>query len=203
MLCPECNQAGAGGSFCPICHNQVPEQEKFRGQGGHYLRVLAGLSFFVLVMFVVATGGFRGFRETLLGLYATGGLWLLLPVFLLPLAVGVYYWHLLRKEEVAITDQYIARTSHWGDERILWSEVTGYYRYPVLFRHTRLGAVAWFSRLFRKSHVFLRLPKVSYEIVATQPDGQVHRMRLEPGTIEDMAWLLRLVNERIGPPQDA
>jgi len=27
-------------------------------------------------------------------------------------------------------------------------------------------------------------------------------MRLEPGTIEDLAWLLELIQEHIGPPQD-
>jgi len=203
MLCPECKRPCAGGSFCPTCHNQVPEQEKFRGQGGHYLRVLAGFAFFVLVVVVLATGGFRGFRVTLSGLYSTGGLWLLLPVFLLPLVVGLYYWYILRKEEVVVTDEYIARRSHWGDEQVYWRDVTGFYRQPILFRQTRLGAVAWLSRLFRRSQVFLRLPKVSYEIVAQRPDAPAYRMRLEPGTIEDMPWLLRLVSERIGPPHDA
>ncbi len=203
MLCPECKRSCPGGTFCPVCQNQVPEQEKFRGQGGHYLRVLAGFALFVLAVVVLATGGFRGFRATLSSLYSTGGLWLLLPIFLLPLLVGLYYWYILRKEEVVVTDEYIARRSHWGDEQVLWRDVTGFYRRPILFRQTRLGAVAWLSRFFRKSQVFLRLPKVSYEIVALHPDGGAYTMRLEPGTIEDMPWLLRLVSERIGPPQDA
>ena len=204
MLCPECQKPCPGGTFCPHCHNQVPERESFRGQGGHYLRVLAGLSLAVFVIVVLVTGGFRGFRAALNNLYRTGGIWLLLPLFLLPLIVGVRYWLILKKEEVIVTDESIVRHSHWGDERLLWRDVTGFYRYPVRFRNTRLGPVAWVSRLFRKSQVFLRIPKVTYEIEArsAQPDQPPYRLRLEPGTIEDMPWLLRLVSERIGPPRD-
>lgn len=203
MLCPECKHPCPGGTFCPNCHNQVPEQENFRGQGGHYLRVLSGFSLIVLLILVIATGGVLGFRETLRNLYHSGGLWLLLPVFLVPTLVGIYYWFILREEEVIVTDEYIARHSRWGDEKVAWRDVAAFRKHPVLFRQTRLGAIAWLSRLFRKSQVFLKLPKVSYEIVtAAKNNGEPYSMRLEPGTIEDMAWLLQLISERIGPPQD-
>jgi hypothetical protein len=167
------------------------------------LRVLFGFSLTVLLGLVIASGGVLGFREFLGRLQNTGGLWLLLPAFLVPILVGVYYWFLLREEEVTVTDDYILRRSRWGNERIAWQDVTVFHKHPVLFRNTRLGRVAWLSRLFRKSQVFLKLPKVSYEIMATASEGAPYSLRLEPGTIEDMGWLLQLICERIGPPQDA
>jgi len=203
MLCPECKRPCPGGTFCPNCQNQVPEQENFRGQGGHYLRVLSAFSLFSLLGVVVATGGVLGFHEALRHLFRTGGLWLLLPVFLVPIIVGIYYWFILREEEVTITDEYILRRSRWGNERVAWRDVVAFYKHPVLFRQTRLGRVAWLSRLFRKSQVFLKLPKVSYEIVAAKDTAESYSLRLEPGTIEDMTWLLQLISERIGPPKDA
>jgi len=204
MLCPECKQSCPGGTFCPQCHNQVPERESFRGQGGHYLRVLSSFSLLMLVALLIANGGVVGLRQFLEQMSRTGGIWLLLVIFLLPIGVGIYYWFLLREEEVIVTDEYIARRSHWGNEHVAWRDVIAFRKHPVLFKQTRLGRVAWLSRLFRKSQVFLKIPKVSYEIVtASAEGGGTGSMRLEPGTIEDMDWLLQLVSEHIGPPKPA
>jgi len=49
--------------------------------------------------------------------------------------------------------------------------------------------------------VVVDLLPVSYELVS-RPDarGVSSVMALEPGTIDDLPWLLQLIEERLGPP---
>jgi hypothetical protein len=136
-------------------------------------------------------------------LYTSGWLWSFLFIFMIPIAIGFYYWLMLREEEVIITDEYIARSSHWGDEYLAWADVRQFRRQPTLFRHTRLGRIAGLSRYFAQRHIFLDLPAENYELIGpADASGEPISMLLEPGTIVDMPWLLRIIAERVGPPCD-
>lgn len=200
MLCPDCRQAAPGGTPCPQCGNQVPERESFGGRSGQYFFVLLCIAVLSLASLVAAASIGRGLRATLRGLYETGWIWLYLGVSSIPIAIGLYYWSLLREEEITVTDEWIARRSHWGDERLAWSDIRAFRRRPVLFRQTRLGRIAWLSRFFAQRE----LPPASYELEwSLGPDGISSTMRLEPGTIDDMPWLLELIEERLGPPEES
>lgn len=203
MLCPECRQPAPGGTPCPKCKRLVPERERFGGQGGHYLRLLIALSLLFFVVFSVITGIGRGFRTTVHNLYTSGWIWLYLAIFLIPIGVGIYYWFMLREEEITITDTHIIRRSRWGNESLAWADVRLFRRERVPFRRTRLGRVAGLSRFLVDGQLFVNLIPFRYDLVGP-PDanGTPYGITLEPGTIEDMPWLLELVEERIGPPID-
>jgi len=200
MLCPECRRRCPGGSVCSRCGEPVPERETFAGQGGHYLRVLFGLSIVMLgVAGLVAAP--RDLGSVAAELYVTGWLWVVALVLLLPNVIGLYYWFMLHEEEIVVTDEQIERRSRWGDEQIRWDEVTGYYQRSILFRQTRLGRIAWLSRVFRKRSTILEPANLTYELVGSLDGmGGRRRLRLDPGTIGDMAWLLALIEEHVGPP---
>jgi len=203
MLCPDCKCPAPGGSLCPSCGRQVPERESFGGQGRHYLGVLFLFSLVLVLFFILITSVGHGLGATLSKLARTGWFWLFLALFLLPNLVGLYYWSMLREEEITVTDEYIARRSHWGDEFLLWADVQAFRRKPVLFRQTRLGRIAWLSRVLTKGKLIADLLPVSYELVS-RPDanGVSSVMCLEPGTIDDLPWLLQLIEERLGPPSE-
>ena len=203
MLCPECEQPAPGGTTCDRCGHPIPERESFGGRGGHYLRVLLVLSAALFAAFFLVTDHTVGFRDNLRQLYRSGWLWFYLIVCCLPTAVGVYYWSMLRNEEITITDSYIARRSNWGDEKLLWAEIREYRRETILFRQTQLGRIAGLTRLLTDKRLVSKLPPIYLELVGP-PDanGTPRTMRLEPGTIDDMPWLLKLIEERIGPPSD-
>lgn len=198
MLCPDCRCAVPGGAPCPRCGQQAPDRESFNGQGGHYLRIMAAFAAIFALIFLFTTSRQEGLLTNLQRLYATGWLWFYFAIFLIPIGVGIYYWLMLREEEVIVTDEYIARRSHWGDERLMWAEVCALRRHPTPFRRTRLGRIAGLSRVLTDKRLFLDLPPVSYELVGPTDDaGAPTIMRLEPGTVEDMTWLLALVEERL------
>lgn len=201
MLCPDCRCPAPGGTPCPRCGHQVPERESFSGQGSHYLRVLFFLPLLWLVAIVLLNTITHGFQTALLQLVSKGWLWIYLAVSLLPISIGLHYWSMLREEEVTVTDLYIARRSHWGDEHLAWADVQEFRRKPVLFRQTRLGRIAGLSRLFTHGKLVSDLLPATYELVR-KPDanGISAVMSLEPGTIDDMPWLLQLIEERLGPP---
>mgnify|MGYP005860315357 CR=1 FL=1 len=203
MLCPECQQPCPGGDLCPRCHQWVPDRETFGGQGDHYLRVLFAFSLIFLGAFFLVSNLGPGFVQTVHTLYTTGWFWLYLILFLTPVGVGIHYWAMLREEEIIVTDEYIARHSRWGDEKLAWADVRGYYYRPILFRQTRLGRISGLSGVFRGSALIARLPKVCYELIGPPTaTGEPYCMRLEPGTIDDLPWLLKIIEERIGPPQE-
>lgn len=208
MLCPECRCAAPGGTTCSHCGCPVPERETFAGQGGRYLMVL--LIFSCLVLLLLLLADYIGFTTTTFRwLYRSGWIWLYVGLVVTPAAVGLYYWVLLREEEVTVTDQYISRRSHWGNEYLPWAQVRRYVHRTLPLRQTRLGRVTWFSRFFRDTHRTARPPRKrsqwilsSYELIGpTNASGHPTVLRLEPGTIDDMDWLLALIEERIGPPQ--
>jgi len=204
MLCPDCRQSAPGGTPCPICGRVVPEQESMSGQGVRYFAVLVAISLgLVLLFLLVTTLGGPGPAHTLRHLAASGWIWPYLGIFLIPIAIGVYYWLMLREEEVIVTDEAITRHSRWGDESLRWDEVHAFYRRPILFRQTRLGRISGLSRYFAHGAHRLDLRPVSYELVGP-PDatGMPRTLRLEPGTIEEMPWLLQLIEEHVGPPVD-
>ena len=202
MLCPDCKCPVPGGALCPQCGNQVPERESFGGQGNYYLIVLSALSLLLLTVFFFVGSREAGLQEMLSLVLHSGWLWFYILVFLTPIGTGFYYWALLREEEMTITDDHISRRSNWGDEHLAWSDVREFRRKPILFRDTRLGRVTGLTRLFASSKTLRKLPPICYELWAINEQGNSSCMRLEPGTIDDMPWLLQLVQERVGPPLD-
>ncbi len=204
MLCPECQSAAPGGSICPRCGSRVPEREIFGGQGGHYLAVLSGLSVVLFAAFSLIVGKKLGFAAAFRAFYGSNWFWVCLIISLLPMGIGFYYWLLLRDEEITVTDEGISRRSHWGHEAMTWSDVEAFVRQPILFRQTRLGRIAGLSRFFTQRKIVAKLPAIRYELVS-RPDanGQRTMMSLEPGTIDAMDWLLKIIEERIGPPREA
>jgi hypothetical protein len=181
----------------------VPEKEIFGGQGGHYLYVLSAISLVLFIAFSLVIGKRLGFEAAWVIFPRSTWFWFYLIASCLPLIIGIYYWLLLRDEEITITDHLIARRSHWGEEEMAWDEVESYYRQPILFRQTRLGRIAWFSRLFTQHKLIAKLPPIRYELVS-KPDPVAERraMSLEPGAIDEMDWLLQLIEERVGPPTE-
>lgn len=199
MLCPDCKCAAPGGTPCAECGNLVPERESFDGRGGQYLAALFCVSLLSVAILVAIGSVAHGLQAALRNLYATRWTWLYLVIFVIPIVVGLYYWSILREEEITVTEEYIARRSHWGSERLAWPDVRAFRRRPVLFRQTRLGRIAWLSRLFAKRD----LPPMSHELEGPpDPYGTPSVMRLEPGTIDDMPWLLQLIEERLGLPEE-
>lgn len=202
MLCPTCRKAAPGGSLCPDCGQPVPEEERFEGQGGHYLRVLLLLS---LALFIGATvvASLRSGRPFGLGnLMESRWFWLYMLLFSLPTGVGLYYWLMLRDEEIIVTDAYIARRSRWGDEQLYWNEVCAFHKQVLPFRETRLGRIAALSRWLSNRRLFSRLPPYAYELIGCDAQGRVKTFRLEPGSVDDMPWLLAIIEAQVGPPQE-
>lgn len=203
MLCPDCQRPTPGGALCSQCGHPVPERESFSGQGDHYLRLLSAFSLvFVVVILLVGSRG-TTLRAAFHALYGSKWFWFDAATFLIPIGVGFYYWFMLREEEIVITDEDITRHSRWGDERLAWAEVQAFRCPYTPFRNTRLGRIAGLSQWFTERKLFLKQPSISCELIGP-PDtnGDAHVMRLEPGTIEDMPWLIRLIEERIGPAQE-
>ena len=201
MLCPDCEQPAPGGSLCTVCGAQVPERETFEGQGTHYLLVLTAISLLLVVATLLYVSRGLGVRVWLATL--VNNFWLIfyaLAIFI-PFGLGVRYWFLLREEEVSITDEAISRRSHWGDEHLAWQEVTAYRQRHILLRQTRLGHVTWVSRIMRDHKLIARMATLRYELVGASTKGRPpHEFLLEPGTLNDMPWLLALIEERVGPP---
>jgi hypothetical protein len=202
MLCPTCRKAAPGGSLCADCGQPVPEQERFEGQGGHYMRVLLLLS---LALFVGATviASLRSGRPIgLENLMASHWFWLYMLAFFLPAGVGLYYWLMLRDEEIIVTDDYIARRSRWGDEQLSWDEVCAFHKQILPFRETRLGRIAALSRWLSNRRLLSRLPPYAYELIGCDAQGQVKTFRLEPGSVDDMGWLLAIIEAQVGRPRE-
>lgn len=174
------------------------------GQGSRYFVVLVALSLAMLVLLLLATTlGGPGPLPVLRRLAASGWIWLYLAIFFIPIGIGIYYWLMLREEEVIVTDEGISRRSHWGNESLRWDEVCAFNRQPILFRQTRLGRISGLSRLFLRGARKLDLPPVCYELVGpADTNGLPRVMRFEPGTIEEMPWLLQIIEEHVGPPVD-
>lgn len=203
MRCPSCRCAAPGGTSCPCCGATVPEREAFSGLGGHYWRVLFVFSLLFTVGFILTSNRGHGLVLKSLRIFEQGWFWPYFVLLFIPNFVGAYYWFMLREEELIVTDEYIERRSRWGDERLAWADVRAFCRRPMLYRHTRLGRVAGLSRFFRHHRLIARIPRLGYDLVGPpDAEGDPFLMQLEPGTIEDMPWLLALIEERVGPPRD-
>ena len=203
MLCPTCKISAPGGSNCPHCGDPIPEQETFEGQGGHYLRVLVFLS---LVLFVLATTiaslrSDQAFRMNLL--LGSRWFWLYLLIFFLPAGLGVYFWYILRGEQVRVTDAYIERLSQWGNESVRWEDVVEYRRQVLPFRDTRLGRFARLSRWLTRGRLTSYIPPYAYDLIAVSKAGERQLFRVEPASVSDAVWLLALIQERAGEPESA
>jgi hypothetical protein len=185
----------------------VPERESFGGEGGHYLATLslvslAGLVLLGLYLAFQATRSGASFATTWRRFAATPWVWLDALLMLLPLATGAYYWYMLREEEVVVTDEAITRSSRWGEETLPWSAVRAFHKRPILFRQTRIGRISGLSRYFARSY-FTELTPICYELWGPPgADGEPQALRLEPGTIDDLPWLLKLIGARVGPPTE-
>jgi hypothetical protein len=200
MLCPDCELSAPGGSACPQCGQPIPERESFEGQGDRYLRVLTGVALALLVLLILLMRPDLRLGERLAFLWQSGRLWIYLAICVAPLGAGFYYWALLREEEIVVTDVFIARRSHWGDERLLWADVREFRRQSIPLHATQLGRVALLGRLFKDNErLWDRMPFV-YELVGPSDQrGSERSMRLEPGTIDEMPWLVQLIEEHVGP----
>jgi len=203
MLCPQCHKQAPGGSICDSCGHPVPERESFGGQGAHYLLVFAALSLLLFVMLVVIASQGIGIVGALRRI--TEDTWLVIyaMIILAPLALGFYYWALLREEEVSVTDDSIVRHSYWGDQTLYWKDVVAFERHPILFSETQLGRIAGLSRVLRGRKIIAKLPTVCYELrTLSQGVEAAQPLCLEPGAIDDLPWLIDIITERIGPPID-
>jgi len=204
MLCPQCQKPAPGGAICDSCGHPVPERESFGGQGSHYVLVLLATSLMLMAVLVLATSPGIGIIAALQRLAQPPWFWLNAVVILAPLALGLYYWALLREEEISITDEGIIRHSHWGNQDLRWKDVVAFERHPILFSDTQVGRIAGLSHVLRDRKIIAKLPTFCYEL-RTAP-GASHQgdgvMRLEPGTIDDLSWLIEIISERIGPPLD-
>ena len=103
-----------------------------------------------------------------------------------------------------VTDEGIIRHSHWGNQDLHWKDVVAFERHPILFSETQVGRIAGLSHVLHDRKIIAKLPTFCYELrtapgASSQGDGV---MRLEPGTIDDLAWLIEIISERIGPPLD-
>jgi hypothetical protein len=199
MLCPDCELSAPGGSPCPRCGQPVPERESFEGQGDRYLRILTGVALALLISLILLTRTDLRLGERLAFLWQSGRLWIYLAICVAPLGAGLYYWALLREEDIIVTDAFIARRSHWGNECLYWADVCAFRRQSIPLRATQLGRVAIFGRLFKENdRLWDRMPFV-YELVgSSDQQGSERIMRLEPGTIDEMPWLVQLIEEHVG-----
>ncbi len=206
MLCPDCRTAAPGGSTCPRCGHTVPERETFSGEGGRYLLVLTGVAVALLALtLLVRAVGLGG--ESAVRLFGPGWGSLFTALVGIPLLMGIYFWYVLREEEITVTDEAIERRSRWGDEQLPWEDVRSYRHRAFPIRQTRLGRITWLSRFFPRGQPEPLAPSrwsgSVYELVGPADGPAPARvLRLEPGTISDMAWLLELIQERVGAPQE-
>lgn len=167
MLCPDCRIPVAGGSVCPQCGEVAPARETFSGQGGHYLRLLLLMGITTSSLFFLLFSLHSGFSGALHSLVSARWSWLYLAFLGIPLIIALYTWRRLREEEITVTDEYIARRSHWGNEHLLWKEITAFEQVPTFLRHTRLGRMVWLSRVFSREKLLWHLPPIAYELVGT------------------------------------
>lgn len=201
MLCPQCETMAPGGSACPSCGTPVPERETFGGQGAHYMWVLALLSATLIVFAWVVAALRVGWASAYRQLWSSRWMVAYALMSLAPLAIGAYYWLLLRDEEMVVTDEYIERRSHWGNQQLLWVQATGFYRQLLPFKQTRLGRIAGLSRVLVDSRLIARLPPYAYIITANpSSSGPMDAMTIEPGSVSDLPWLLKLITAQLGPP---
>jgi hypothetical protein len=203
MLCPECKVPVAGGKNCPRCGKPVPERETFGGQGVHYLRVLILLSVGIFALFLLLAGLRSGFPNVLQRFFASRWTWLYILLFLIPIGIGAYTWSTLRNEEVTVTDTYISKYSRWGNEQFLWAQVKAFHRIPILRKHSWLRQLPSVRRLLSRESLVWHLPPQAYELIGYEDaQGETRIIRLEPGTIDDLPWLLQLIQEHLGPPTE-
>lgn len=200
MLCPQCETSAPGGSICPTCGGPIPERETFGGQGAHYLWVLALLAGILFALVLVISAWRVGLAQSFRYFFSLRYWWMYGLFCLAPLGTGVYYWLLLRNEETIVTDEYIERRSHWGNQRVYWSQATGFYRQLLPFHQTKLGRIAGLSRVMVDSKLIARLPPTSYEIAIEDADDE-DGLAIEPGTVNDLPWLLKLISSQLGAPQ--
>ena len=128
--------------------------------------------------------------------------WFYLLLFFLPTGIGVYYWAMLRDEEIIVTDQYIERHSRWGDERLDWAAVCAFHKQILPFRETRLGRITSLSRWLSDNRILSRRPAYLYELIGCNGEGGEIAFRVEPGSVDDMPWLLAIIEEKAGPPEE-
>jgi len=180
----------------------VPEREDFGGQGAHYLWVLALLSALLFVLILGASALQVGVGNAWRHVFAQPFWWVYALLCLGPLGIGVYYWLLLRHEETVVTDVYIERRSRRGNQRINWADATGFYRQYLPFSQTSLGRIAGLSHVLADNKLINRLPPLSYEITtAGSAESDQASLVIEPGTVSDLPWLLKLISAKLGPPQ--
>ncbi|MGC9360553.1 MAG: hypothetical protein ACP5G7_09305 [Anaerolineae bacterium] len=135
--------------------------------------------------------------------YEQGSLWLYGVILAVPSLIGIYYWLILREEEITITDEYIARRSHWGNQRLRWDQIHSYHVHSLGAGLRNLRDMGRFSRYLSRERVEWKLPVLAYDLEGPPDKGDEALMRLEPGTIDDLPWLLELIEEHLGPPEEA
>jgi len=203
VRCPECQIAVAGGTTCPACHQPVPERETFGGQGAYYLRVLLGVSAVVVALFFTLSILGWGWGRTVYRFTVSQWRWLYLALIALPIGIGIYNWVEMHNDEITVTDEYIERRSRWGVQRLAWRDVKGFHSHSIVPRRSWLWRTFAVKRWLSREYLMWHLPWQSYELVGP-PDAKGGDLviLLEPGTIDEFPWLLSLINERIGEPEE-
>ena len=203
MLCPDCKISAPGGTICPSCGRPIPEEERFGGQGGHYLRVFLAIGIGLLFIAIGVTSLGIGVPVCMARAYEQGSLWPYGVILIMPSLIGIYYWLILREEEITITDEYIARRSHWGNQQLRWDQVRSYHVHSLGAGLCSPRDLGRFSRYLSRERVEWKLPVLVYDLEGPPEKGNEALMRLEPGTIDDLPWLLELIEEHLGPPEEA
>jgi hypothetical protein len=201
MLCPECRVHVASGAKCPQCGRPVPERETFGGQGEHYFKVLMLLALGVFVVFIILSGLGSGFSTVLQRLFTRRWNWLFLLLFVIP--IGIYTWNTLRSEEISVTDTYISKQSRWGNQLFAWAQIKAFRRIPLIPKASWIRRLTSIRRLIPRERLAWHIPVQAYELVGYGSENEEPPIiRLEPGTIDDLPWLLELIQEHMGPPTD-
>ncbi len=203
MLCPECRISAKGGSLCPSCGQRVPEEERFGGQGGHYLRVFLSIGVGLSLVAIGVSSLGVGVPVRLSRAYEQGSLWPYWLILIVPAVIGFYHWWVLREEEITITDTYIARRSHWGNQLLRWDEVHSFHVHSLGAGLRSLGKMGRLSRYLSQERIHWKLPVLCYDLEGPPERGDEGLLRLEPGTIDDLPWLIALIEEHLGPPEEA
>ncbi|MHB9033523.1 MAG: hypothetical protein ACYC6L_10790 [Anaerolineae bacterium] len=186
---------------CPKCGQRVPERETFGGQGAHYFRVLFSLTLAVVAIFFLLSVLGSGINVTISRLISSRWSWLYFILFLIPIGIGLYTWSTLRNEEITVTDMAISRRSRWGNQQLLWSQVRSFHRIPFLPKRSWIRRFLSLRRIISRERLIWHLPPQAYELVGYENDeGAPAVIRLEPGTIDELPWLLALIQEHVGPP---
>ncbi|MCE5259258.1 MAG: hypothetical protein LLG44_09405 [Chloroflexi bacterium] len=165
--------------------------------------VLVLLSVSVFAIFFILSTLSTGFSASINRIFISRWNWLYISLFLLPIGIGLYTWNTLRSEEITVTDAFISKQSRWGNQQFMWAQVESFHRISLLPKRRWINRVLSLRRTISRERLVWHLPPQAYELVGYQDENsEPSVIRLEPGTIDELPWLLELIQEHVGPPKD-